>query len=697
MGMITDSLSDTDSMGKIKDKTNLSQPSNQAETVSIPPQSSNPGANPQHKTKESKRIASRLNQNADISNENSCKSTGIAPKPQHQVMKSVGVDTLHKHQAAESAKMSQGPQHTVFKAGKRTLQPRHKVPDTLNMGSGSQSQATKIMDSSRMVPEPSVQSVKVNSKGTGVTHGVIPPLQAGLIAQLVAQAKESLELPSASQVQVRDSIGLTPHPGTEDLSLTPKPPHQVMDPSEFTPGHQDVDCSEVSPRQSHKMIEPMELTSDTWPQWKNPTERTPSHHQITESITTAPGAPDQGTVPTGMNQQHQLTQSEEMPATPKPQEVECLEKNTPPQPKVMESVNLTPELQNGYPRLQVIKPVDIDKDLVPQMVENRLLTPMVVSTDLGPEQQQQSIQSEELTPIPQIQTEKPVPLAPESPLQDDKSAQWTVEPQLQNVQSAELAPNPQVQNNKSEGVNTGSQSQGMEGIHSALSQEVQQEDIQVVALTPRLSLENIKSSNLVLKTSSENIAHVPLLEDAKVPLVDCRSLIPESLVESMEVGEMTTHLYAVKSAGVGLNSSYSFPEPEGLTEQQQASETRVTSDTCHQVEESAELTQSSVGMTPAPPSQTSESVEMNLPPLQDILETRIHLVKEVKETPEDIVNLLPELEVPTTIPEVMTSEPQPLDVDIAHGTQEACSEVTNPSEISLYEYTESTNLTSPES
>ena len=46
----------------------------------------------------------------------------------------------------------------------------------------------------------------------------------------------------------------------------------------------------------------MELTSDTWPQRKNPTERKPSPHQITESITTAPGAPDQGTVSIGMTQ-----------------------------------------------------------------------------------------------------------------------------------------------------------------------------------------------------------------------------------------------------------------------------------------------------------------------------------------------------------------------------------------------------------
>ena len=58
--------------------------------------------------------------------------------------------------------------------------------------------------------------------------------------------------------------------------------------------------------------------------------------------------------------------------------------------------------------------------------------------------------------------------------------------------------------------------------------------------------------------------------------------------------------------------------------------------------------------------------------------------------------MLPELEVPTINPEVMTPEPQPPDVDFAHVTLEPCAEVTSPSEISLYEYTESTKLTLPE-
>ncbi|XP_031205448.1 uncharacterized protein LOC116076034 isoform X2 [Mastomys coucha] len=452
MGLIPDSHSEAiNSVGKIKDKTDLSQPSNRAETVNIPPESSNPVIesikvpSPEHQMRESKSMASRPNQITDISkvtpvelsnildsrglinelHSHVIESAGIAPKPHYQVMESVGVHTLQKHQTAEPAKMSLGPHHTVFKAGERILQPQHKATEELNMDSGSQNQATKqirftpssfqppqipskVLDSSRMVPEPSEKSIcalKGNSVVQGSPTGVVTPLQDGL----TAQAKESPELPFSSQVQVSDCIGMTPHQGTENVSLTPKLPHQVKNPLEFTPGHEDLDCSEVSPRQNDKLREPMGLTSDTWPQREDPTERTPSKQQVPEAT--------------------------------------------------------------------------------------------------------------------------------------------------------------------------------------------------------------------------------------------------------------------------------------------------VTSHTCDQVEEPAELTQSSVGMTPAPLSQTSESMEMSLPPLQDTLETMTQVVKEMKETPElqtkvkDILNLLPELEVPTINPEVMAPEPQLLDVDFAHVTPEPCSEVTNPSQISLYEYTGSTELT----
>lgn len=84
-------------------------------------------------------------------------STGIAPKPQHQVMVSVEVDTLHKHQAIEPAKMSPGPHHTVFKAGERNPKPQPKVTETLNLDPGSQNQTMKqirFTPSSLQPPQP---------------------------------------------------------------------------------------------------------------------------------------------------------------------------------------------------------------------------------------------------------------------------------------------------------------------------------------------------------------------------------------------------------------------------------------------------------------------------------------------------------------------------------------------------------------
>lgn len=42
---------------------------------------------------------------------------------------------------------------------------------------------------------------------------------------------------------------------------------------------------------------------------------TPLHHQITESMTTAPGASDDGPVPIEISQRHPLTESEVVPAT----------------------------------------------------------------------------------------------------------------------------------------------------------------------------------------------------------------------------------------------------------------------------------------------------------------------------------------------------------------------------------------------
>ena len=74
-----------------------------------------------------------------------------------------------------------------------------------------------------------------------------------------------------------------------------------------------------------------------------------------------------------------------------------------------------------------MKPVDIYKDLTPDKIKAGQLNTMVSSTDLDTKQYQESIQSEELTPIPQLQTIANLSHSvPESQLQDVKSGQLTV-------------------------------------------------------------------------------------------------------------------------------------------------------------------------------------------------------------------------------------------------------------------------------
>ncbi|XP_041496014.1 uncharacterized protein LOC121439566 isoform X2 [Microtus oregoni] len=529
--------------------------------------------------------------------------------------------------------------------------------------------------------------------------GMIPPLQVveppGLIPQPVAQVKEPLDLPSGFQVQAGDSVGMTPqHQGAEGVSSTPGLSQQVMDPSKFTPRHQDLDYSEVSPRQSHKIPE-RGGTSDTQPQMKNSVEMTEVHNQIVEPVRTITAPLDQGTIPIGRSQKHHVT--EVVPVTPLLKEMKHLGENSIPQPKVMDSTNLSPELQNVKsehlipdPRLRNMKSVDIAMALVPEKVKYGPPTSRAVSTDLTLELHQLIMQFEKLTHRPQLQSEESVPSAPESQLQDVKSGQVIVEAQLQNIQSAGLAPGPQVQSDKSVHLTPGSQTQGMQRVvHSALSQELQG-DTKMVELAPRPSLEDKKSVNLTRKpysqsTSFEKTAHVPLLEDRKTLLVEGRSLIPEALVESVNLSELvpSTHLCAVKSLEVNPDPSYHFLEPAELALRHQAPEERVGSDICHQVEESVELTQSSLGMRLTPLRQTSDSMEMYSPPLQETLETRNQVVKEMEETPEsqnaikDALDLLPESEVQNMNSVVMAPEPHPYsDGKFLHGTLESCSEIT---------------------
>ncbi|XP_076415625.1 uncharacterized protein LOC143270253 [Peromyscus maniculatus bairdii] len=596
---------------------------------------------------------------------------------------------------------SQPPAENLTPVSAQPVVPTTTVPvGTVESRSIPPQPPSKVLEPSGMtddllLSDQSLHALKVTPLVQASPTGMITPLQI-----VEPQFKEALELPSGLQGQVGDSVGTMPQsPGTECVSLTPGLSHQVTDPSEFTPWHQDLNCSEVSPRQSHNMTETMGLN---WPQVKDPMETPQSHHQRMESRRTIPAPPDQGAVPIGGGQKHQAPEAEVGPVIPLLQEMEYLGGSTIPQSKVRDSVDSPPELQNVKsehlildPRLQSMKSVDITTDLVPEMEKYGPPTSTVVCIDLAPELHQQNMQYEELTPIPQLQSETSVPSAPESQFQDVKSGQLTTEPELQNKKSAELTPCPQKHSNVSVHLISDSQSQGMEEALSAISQEIQG-DIKLVELTPRPSLEDIKSVNLAPEpcsqsTSSDKIASVPLLEDTKTPFVEGRSLLPEAQVESMEVGELipSTHFYATKSLEETPKPSYHFLEPEGPTLQHPASEVRVTSDPCRQVEESAPLPQSSLGMSPAPLSQTSESVEMSSPPLQETLEPGTQVVKEMEETSEtgsavkDTLDFLLDSEVQTMTSGVMAPEPQPPDVKFVQVTLDPFAEVTNPSERTL--------------
>ncbi|XP_052602112.1 uncharacterized protein C2orf16-like isoform X1 [Peromyscus californicus insignis] len=657
--------------------------------------------------------------------------------------------------------MSRGPQQTVVEAVEMIPQPQHKDMGTLTMALGSQNQASKYI---RITPSP------VHQNAMEISSSALPEATEDTkVSPVAKQAMDFMQIFPLGQPHITKSRALIPGSqppaenwtpvsaqpdvptttvpaGTvESRSVPPQPPSKVLEPSGMTddlqPSCQSLHALKVTPPVQAsptgmitplQIVEPqtkesLQLTSGLQgqvdsvgttpqPQGTECVSLTPkSHYQIMEPMRAIPAPPDQGAVPIGRGQKHQVPEAEVVPVIPLLQEMEYFGGSTIPQPKVRDSMDFPPELQNVKsehlipdPRLQSMKSVDITTDLVPEMEKYGPPTSTVICIDLAPELHQQNSQYEELTPRPQLQSETSVPSAPESQFQDVKSGQLTIEPQHQIKKSAGLAAGPQLHSNISVHWIPDSQSQGMEEALSALSQELQG-DIKMVELTPRPSLEDVKSVDLASEpcsqsTGSDKIAHVPLLEDTNTPLVEGRSLIPEALVESMEVGELipSTHFDATKSLEATPKPSYHFLEPEGLTLQHPTSEARVTSEPCQQVEESAPLPQSSLGMTPAPLSQTSESVEMSSPPLQDTLEPGTQVVKGMEETPEsgsaikDTLDLLLDSEVQTMTSGVVAPEPQPPDVKLVQVTLEPCAEVTNPSEITLkgeYEDTETFRLT----
>ncbi|KAK2092288.1 hypothetical protein P7K49_028816 [Saguinus oedipus] len=137
----------------------------------------------------------------------------------------------------------------------------------------------------------------------------------------------------------------------------------------------------------------------------------------------------------------------------------------------------------------------------------------------------------------------------------------------------------------------------------------------------------------------------------------------------------------------------------------QGKEAKLTSDTRHQVEKSIGLTQPSLGTTPGPLSQTSESVEMSSVSFQDTLETMHQLGKAMGKTPvsqhttKESLDLIPGSEIQSVKSEVLTTEPQPLDMKFVHGNLEPCSEITELSDThptSEHKDTETVGLALPQ-
>ncbi|XP_057617114.1 uncharacterized protein LOC130869020 isoform X2 [Chionomys nivalis] len=664
------------------------QPPNQAETVNLTPRPSDQVIEQktvtslQHSATESKSMASRLSPVTDnmkvtpekllrimdsmgLINElypHVIEPAKIAPKPQYQVMESAKVDTLHGHQAIRPEDKSLGLQQSVLGTVEVIPQPQHKVMGTPNTTLGPQNKATEHIG---IAPGPIHENILEIS--SSALPKAIDYTKATPVAQ---QTMDFMQKIPPGQPHITEPRALIQ---TENLTPLPAQP--------------DVLTSAVPRGAAESRGIPPQLPSTALASSGVillPSGQSPHALKVTPIVQAPPGV---GMIPP-------LQVVEPPGLTPQPE---------------LQNVKSEPLIPD--PRLRNMKSVDIAMDLVPEKVKYGPPTSRAVSTDLTLELHQLTMQFEELTHMPQLQSEESVPSAPESQLQDVKSGQVIVEAQLQNIQAAGLAPGPQGQSDTSVQLTPGSQTQGMQGVvHSALSQELQG-DSKMVELAPRPSLEDKKSANLTRKpysqsTSFEKTAHVPLLEDRKTLLVEGRSLIPEALVESVNLSELvpSTHLCAVKPLEVNPDPSYHFLEPAELALRRQAPEERVGSDICHQVEESVELTQSSLGMRLIPLRQTSDSMEMYSPPLQETLETRNQVVKEMQETPEsqnaikDAPDLLPDSEVQNMNSAVMAPESQPSDGKFLHGTLETCSEVTNLSEITLkpeYEDRETIRLTFP--
>ncbi|XP_036119336.1 uncharacterized protein C2orf16 homolog [Molossus molossus] len=580
------------------------------------------------------------------------KSLNMTPRPLHQVMDIIKVTPVALLQAMDCMGIippAQPGDTLDSKTYISNLTPKATQPDDLTSSSspttidppGIRESVSvppklppKVMESGMPLHQ-SIHFLKTTPIALGSFMGMtIEPQSQVVEAQdltprPIFQVRESLELTPGPCIHVLDSVRMTPQPyqqGRESMTLTPVPP-QNMESSRLTPWHQILEYSEMSPRQSHQVIETMELTSDIWLQMKKSVELTQSHNQIMESLRTTPKPLGQGTESMGMSPKplHQVTESETMTSTSLLQGMKNMGAKPMSQLKIMDSIklplglpNVKSEKQTMRPGLESIKPVDITTSSIPQIVKYEQLIPTVNSLELAIELQQQSVKSDKLTSIPQLQNGKSVQSYPGSQLQGEKTIQLTLGPQQQSEKSAELAPEQQWQSRKSIDLTSNSQLQGIDYVHLTLPPELP--DLKTVELTPRPDQEDMKFAELAPRPwlqdiRSEEIAQVLLLKDVETPrMVECRGLIPETPVEGMKYEELIPgiHIPAVKSVQLIPKSNYQATEPEGLTPWHQASESlrmisepgyqeteaKLISDTCHHEKDSVGLIQSSLENNP---------------------------------------------------------------------------------------------------
>ncbi|XP_012868984.1 PREDICTED: uncharacterized protein C2orf16 homolog [Dipodomys ordii] len=386
---------------------------------------------PQNQAMEQAKITSRIHQNTEslemMSTPQVTDHTKITPVALLQAMDFMGIIPPEQPRVIESEALTSGSQ---FQTENLTPKPP-SLPENLTTSSSTSlgiiksvslppKASPKIKESAGLflTRHQSIHSLKVTpvvlKLPTGPQSLVVE--SDGLTPQPISPIKKSPELTSGLYAQMQDSVRMTTQfQGSEPVSLTSGLSHQVMGPSNLTPWHQTVEYSVMSPRQSHKVTETMELASDTCLQMEK-SELVQSPPQIMQYLGIFPGSPGQSTESIEISQKlpHQVKKSSVMV---KLNQEPCLQ-------EVMDSIKVSQELQNVKPEsmilgagLQSMKSVDMTRDDVPPMVDYGQTIPAMKPIDSAPECQWQSVKSADLVPALLSQSRKSTGLIPNSQFQ----------------------------------------------------------------------------------------------------------------------------------------------------------------------------------------------------------------------------------------------------------------------------------------